>query len=178
VLSFLHGRVLTGPFSPSASNVALALNGEAYNCLSACVLYVALAAEVGLDAQVHCTTGHVWCQLRQGSTLLRVETTFRQGIEVLRATGHPSTTLQPGDPNALSRHALVGLVHYNRGVQLHRVGQLDDAAAAYRQALALTPRCRQARYNLLAIACSQWFCRLQNARRLAVEKLSLTASHF
>jgi len=83
VLETLHARLLTGGYRSEATALQTAFDEGRFNCVSATVLFVCLAEEMGLEVRAVESTGHVAAELLIGGQPLRVETTcakwFRLG---------------------------------------------------------------------------------------------------
>lgn len=75
VFEFLHRRVLTGPYDLNRSSTAVSLATGLYNCVSATVLFNALAEHAGLSTRGLETTGHAKSRLVFADSTLDVETT-------------------------------------------------------------------------------------------------------
>lgn len=75
VFEFLHRRVLTGPYDLNRSSAAVSLATGLYNCVSATVLFNALAERAGLRADGLETTGHAKSRLIFADLTLDIETT-------------------------------------------------------------------------------------------------------
>jgi tetratricopeptide (TPR) repeat protein len=143
--AFLHRRVLHGAYQAQASDLAAALTGGPYNCTSATALLIALAQELQLPAVAVAGSGHVWCRLVVGGRPFDIETTQPHWT---KGQLPQETRMRAGRP--LDHAGLLALVHYNRGVRLHRQGRFAEAIDANRLALQLDPLCVPARGNLLA----------------------------
>lgn len=75
VFEFLHRRILTGPYDLNRSSAAVSLTTGLYNCVSATVLFNALAEHAGLSARGLETTGHAKSRLIFADLTLDIETT-------------------------------------------------------------------------------------------------------
>lgn len=152
VFEFLHGRVLTGGYRDDASNVAVALRGGPYNCLSAAILFIDLAHGAGFEAHAVQAPGHVFSRVYVSGDQPRLKSLdieltapdhFKRPLTTRRAEGE-------SQHRVLSPVELVALVYFNRGVEELARGQFAAAAAANLTALAIDPASRTAADNLLA----------------------------
>ncbi len=75
ILEMLHRRVLTGGYELGATELPSALDDGRFNCVSATVLFVCLAKDLGLDARAVESTGHVAAEVLLHGKPVRVETT-------------------------------------------------------------------------------------------------------
>ncbi|MBQ1456664.1 MAG: tetratricopeptide repeat protein [Thermoguttaceae bacterium] len=75
VFEFLRRRLLTGHYEQNHSSVAATLATGQYNCVSATVLFNALASEVGLNVRGVETTGHAKSRVILSDGTLDIETT-------------------------------------------------------------------------------------------------------
>lgn len=75
VFEFLRGRLLTGSYEQNYSCVAAALATGKYNCVSATVLFNALASGVGIEVLGVETTGHAKSRVVLSNATLDIETT-------------------------------------------------------------------------------------------------------
>ncbi len=75
VFEFLRRRLLTGHYEQNRSSVAATLATGQYNCVSATVLFNALASEVGLSVRGVETTGHAKSRVILSDATLDIETT-------------------------------------------------------------------------------------------------------
>ena len=143
VFDFLHQEVLTGRYRKETSEVEVALTGGDYNCVSATILFVALAERVGLKPQIWHAPGHVYCRFA-GPEPLEIETTCRDWLSASRQM--PVRTGQ----RQISHGQLVGKIDYNRGILLLEQRRFGAALAALRRSVQADPGDRDARENLLA----------------------------
>jgi hypothetical protein len=158
---FLHRRVLTGTYRADASNLAVALDGGAFNCAAATALFLVLAERAGVEARAVSTRGHVWCRVSDGQQTFDIETTCRDWFAVVDGWQHlPDEQV----PTAMVTHRqrvrtgreltpreLVAVFHFNRGVTHLRHNQLDRAMEANLTAMAYDPQCRPASENFTAV---------------------------
>jgi tetratricopeptide (TPR) repeat protein len=142
VFAFLQHEALLGNYRQQASDIELALDGGDYNCVSATILFVALAQRAGLQPQIWHAPGHVFCRFPGES--LEIETTCRDWLSASRP--RPP---RPGARRITSAH-LVAKLDYNRGILLLEQGRFAPALAALRRSCAGDPLDRDARQNLLA----------------------------
>ncbi len=140
IREFLHERVL-GEYRSNASDVAQTLNTGAFNCVSASVLFVALAEHCGLDAHAVQLPEHVRCEVVAGGLAIPIETTSLTAGGQLPSRQRLARTLTPVE--------LVATIYYNRGVLAFDRGDLQTAIDLNTIATQLDPGCRPARENLL-----------------------------
>jgi hypothetical protein len=158
--AFMHRRILRGAYETSGSDLAATLDGGAFNCATASAVFLALAAELDLDAWAVSAPGHVWCRVATSAGPLDVETTCGDWFDILArdasgASGRVAKTVadqqrRGASARVLDERAFLAVFHYNRGVQLLRQGRFHAAARANLTALTLDPQCQQAHDNLLA----------------------------
>lgn len=79
VLRLMYRDVLKKYVLMESSITAMFQKGQ-YNCVSATVLYVALAKEAGLETTVYKTTDHSFCAIAADGKLIEVETTNPYGF--------------------------------------------------------------------------------------------------
>lgn len=159
---FIHAEILRGKFDPAGSDLAVTLAGGPFNCATVSALFLALAADFGIEARAVSVTGHVWCRVTAENYAFDVETTAKQWFTIARqnAAGGPgsaSTAWQEHLRRARAGRVLdpttfLAIFHFNRGVSLLRSGRLSDAALANLRAIALDLHCRPAWENLFAAA--------------------------
>ena len=157
---FVHEQILRGNYETSANDLGVTLAGGPFNCATASVLFLALAADFDLDARAVVVPGHVWCRVTDPRGTFDVETTCRGWFEVAASerANMPSEMTQfmaehqrrASIARVLDRPGLVAIFHYNRGVRYLKEQQFSAAATANLQALELDPRCAPAYDNLLA----------------------------
>jgi tetratricopeptide (TPR) repeat protein len=145
IRQFLHERVLD-QYRSDASNVAETLRNGSFNCVSASVLFVALAQRCGLNAHAVQLPEHVRCEVIADGLAMPIETTalIAGGGQPLGLPSRrrPARTLTPVE--------LIATIYYNRGVAAFDSGNLQAAIDLNTIAVELDPDCRQARDNLLA----------------------------
>jgi len=147
VLDFLHARVLQGGYRTDANDLALTIEGGAYNCIGATVLFHCLAERCGLQVFAAESPGHVYSVVRSPSGGLDVETTCRDWF---------GPAMKPGDAQRskaareLTPSGLAALIYYNAGVDHLSADRFAAATAANLKALRLDPANSAARGNLLA----------------------------
>jgi hypothetical protein len=162
---FLHSEALRGSYLASASDVSVALDGGAFNCVSATLLWQMLAERCGIAATAMSTRGHVWCRVRlddASKTTIDIESTSRDWFKITaKYHGVPSEWVSPAMRahrqrvaigRALTERQILAVLHFNRGVTLIRENRLAPAAWANLQAVSLDSQCQPARENLAAVA--------------------------
>lgn len=80
VLRLMYRDVLKKYVLTESSLTALFQKGQ-YNCVSATLLYVALAKEAGLETVIYKTTDHSFCAVKVADRLIEVETTNPYGFD-------------------------------------------------------------------------------------------------
>lgn len=80
VLRLMYRDVLKKYVLTESSITALFQEGQ-YNCVSATLLYVALAKEAGLETVIYKTTDHSFCAIKTEDRLIEVETTNPYGFD-------------------------------------------------------------------------------------------------
>ena len=138
--AFLHEQVLR-TYRTDASDVAETLKTGAYNCVSASVLYIALAEQSGLKAHAVQLPEHVRCEVLVDGIAMPIETT-----SINASAGRP----QRKRVRVLNDVMLIATLYYNRGVAAFDTGNLDAAIDLNEVAVELDADCRPARENLLA----------------------------
>ena len=138
--AFLHDRVLRD-YASDASDVAKTLSSGVYNCVSASVLFVALAEQSGLKAHAVQLPEHVRCEVIADGAAISIEMT---SLNASTLRGSRKRT------RMLNGVTLVATLYYNRGVAAFDHGDLTAAIKLNEIAVDLDPACRPARENLLA----------------------------
>lgn len=80
VLRLMYRDVLKKYVLTESSITAMFQKGQ-YNCVSATLLYVALAKEAGLETVIYKTTDHSFCAVKTEDRLIEVETTNPYGFD-------------------------------------------------------------------------------------------------
>ena len=185
---FIHTAILRGKFDPAGSDLAVTLAGGPFNCASVSALFLALAADLGVEAQAVSVTGHVWCRVTAEDYAFDVETTARQWFTIARqnAAGGPGAASTAWQEHlrrsragrVLDQTSFLAIFHFNRGVSLLRSGRLGDAAVANLRAIALDFRCRPAWENLWSavLGWSQNWTEIVATQRLRRSALTATAT--
>ena len=185
---FIHTEILRGKFDPAGSDLAVTLAGGPFNCASVSALFLALAADLGVEAQAVSVTGHVWCRVTAEDYAFDVETTARQWFTIARqnAAGGPDAASTAWQEHlrrsragrVLDQTSFLAIFHFNRGVSLLRSGRLGDAALANLRAIALDYRCRPAWENLWSavLGWSQNWTEIVATQRLRRSALTATAT--
>jgi tetratricopeptide (TPR) repeat protein len=141
--AFLHDRVL-GEYRTEASNLSGTLDSGVYNCVSASVLFVALAERCGLTTHAVQLPEHVRCEVMADGIAMPIETTSQN------SSANPPGFARKARPRVLTDITLLATLYYNRGVAAFDAGDLETAIDLNAIAVELDPSCRQARDNLLA----------------------------
>ncbi|MBR6565890.1 MAG: hypothetical protein IKK79_03660 [Spirochaetaceae bacterium] len=80
VLRLMYRDILKKYVLKESSITAMFQKGQ-YNCVSATLLYVALAKEAGLETTIYKTTDHSFCAIKTEDRLIEVETTNPYGFD-------------------------------------------------------------------------------------------------
>lgn len=80
VLRLMYRDVMKKYVALESSVTAMFQKGQ-YNCVSATLLYVALAKEAGLETTIYKTTDHSFCAIQSDGRLIEVETTNPYGFD-------------------------------------------------------------------------------------------------
>jgi hypothetical protein len=161
----LHTQLLRR-YDADTTNIATTFNSGVYNCASATLLFVSLAADVGLNVQAFELPGHVRAAVTEGDNQWEVEITSPKWNEAVRQLDAEVTNRRDVSPIGL-----IAMVYYNQGIDAFHDRQFAAAIAANRRALLLDDNNREARGNLLA-SVNNWALALCEARQFdAAEKL-------
>ncbi len=151
IFEFMHREILHGAYDAAATELTLTLDKGTFNCVSATVLFNALAADCGLSARAVELPRHAFSVLVAGDDPLVIETTcpnwFRESRTVPPADMRVGRTVSP--------LALVAVIYYNRGIELLARGEFAAAVSANLRALRFDPSSETARGNLLT-AINNW----------------------
>ncbi|MDR3284651.1 MAG: hypothetical protein LBS97_05695 [Treponema sp.] len=114
VLTFIHTRYLK-QYSWSQTRLDEILLYGRYNCVSSAVLYMLMAASIGLDVQGVATKDHAFATVRTDTGSIDVETTNRYGFD-------PGNRKEFHDDfGASTGFAYVPARHYRDRIQLNRL---------------------------------------------------------
>ncbi len=178
-LEYLYAEILHGGYQAEATDLAAALDGRGYNCVSSTVLFNCLAEGCGLSAAAVEAPGHVFSVIDSADGPIEVETTCRNWF---RASALAGRAQRGGAKRRLSAAGLAALVYYNRGVELLAKHRFADAIVANLKTLQLDPENPAVRSNWLA-GLNNWALE-HNARgdhsaavRLLRHGLRLTPEH-
>lgn len=159
LLAFLHDEALGGGYRPEASRLSIALRRGDYNCLSATLLYAALAERLGWKVEGLLWPAHVACALGVAEPI-DVEPTCRdwfrapdplaQGELRRQALARLGVSFAAAAPRRLDRRQLVALVYFNLGTERLGAGPSSAARETLERAAALDPDSPEIRGNLLA----------------------------
>lgn len=145
VLSALHREFLTGRFEPHCQSIATTLDTGRHNCVTATLLFAALAETIHLPVVTLHAPGHV--RVRVGEVEpFEIEPTC---ADWFRRTDRRLLVWQ-AEPRELSATALIAKLYYNQGVVALEQRQFSDAIIALDSSLLLDPVDQDARQNLLA----------------------------
>jgi tetratricopeptide (TPR) repeat protein len=160
IFKYMHDQILTGGYRLDCTNLAYAFDEGRYNCVSASVLFNCLASRLGLEARGLQMPGHAMSRLVFQDGTLDVETTcpgwFSLADKPDRRADLVQETLgfRPRSDAAELREVtdveFVGMVYYNRGVDLLAERRFAAALSANAKAVQLDPSNATARGNLLA----------------------------
>jgi hypothetical protein len=146
LLAAMHDEHLHGAYQPDAWRLTEAIDGKAFNCATATVLYLAAARRCGLSAAAVERPEHVFVRVHAGSHDWDLETTRRGGI----APANPRVS-----DRALSDPQLLAILAYNRGALALDQGKYSEAVAGNLLAVRLDPSRGSARHNL-SVAALRW----------------------
>jgi tetratricopeptide (TPR) repeat protein len=167
----LHQRLLGGGYNANATNLATTLQTGVYNCASATLLFVALAADLDVRAQAIELPGHVRAVVNCGQQRYEIEVTCPIWSGAVRRLDAAADLHSGGNENVgsaaeanreISPLGLVATIYYNRGIDAFNERRFAEALAANRRALLLDPENKLARGNLLA-AVNNWALALCDA---------------
>ncbi len=172
LLAALH-RHLLGTYREEASTLIDVIEHQRFNCVSATLLYNALAERADLLVKAVILPSHVFSVLFTGRGPIEVETTTPQGFAPKRGTrtyvqfllerglaqgrgllGGPGDQAGQAEPAAeIDSVTLVSLIWSNRGLDLFRDGDPVEAHAMFRRAhlLAEGARSLQLRAHVAAM---------------------------
>jgi hypothetical protein len=168
----LHAQLLRR-YDADTTNIAATFNSGVYNCASATLLFVSLAADAGLNVQAFELPGHVRAAITEDANQWEIEITSPKWNEAVRQ-------LDAEIPNRrdVSPIGLIAMVYYNQGIDVFHDRQFAAAIAANRRALLLDDNNREARGNLLA-SVNNWALALCESRQFdAAEKLLADGLNF
>ncbi len=165
VFEFMHREILRGEYDINCSDLTETLDTGRYNCVSSTILFHCLAHRVGIVADGVAYPGHVRSVIATETGPLDVETTCATWFDIMDDPKERNNALAamvggvPSAANLVRRMVgpaeLVGLVYYNRGVDLIERKQYAQAVAVNVKALRLDPENITAEGNLLA-AINNW----------------------
>jgi tetratricopeptide (TPR) repeat protein len=159
LFDFMHRRILSGVYNARATELMHPFDDGSYNCVSATVLFAALALDCGLNVHAIERPRHAMCVLHSGGTRLNIETTCPNWFQIASAEREQAEAAAiaraAGDAPVANRREvspaqLVAVIYYNRGVDLLRDGRPDQAVSVNLRAIELDPQNETARGNLLA----------------------------
>jgi tetratricopeptide (TPR) repeat protein len=176
VFELLHRELLTGGYDLQCTDLRTVFDQHRFNCVSATLLFDALAERFGLDVCGLEVPGHAMSRVFLGRQTLDVETTcprwFSLADDPAGQAAHLEATLgrHAGVDRSSAREVspveLLAMIYYNRGVDFLADQQFAAAAAANAKALRLDPASTTARGNLLATI-NNWAIALGTAGRHA-----------
>lgn len=191
LLERLHGTALTGGYSREATNPVEVFATGRFNCVSASIVVLEVCRRLGWEAYAVEWPGHVACRVRLTGQSWLVDATVSP--TVVRGSIVPwNEHCQPAmDENTVSQEAwlfpsraarvltdaeLLGIVYFNRAIDLLAAGDYKSACRAQLMAVALDPNNHQARTNLAAIL-NNWAVREVRSHELAKAALLLQLAH-
>ena len=176
IFDALHHQILTGAYNQDCTDIAQTMDTGHFNCVSATVLFHAMAEKVGLDVRALEMRGHAlsrvhlpnnqwfdlettcadWFKLRH-DPLLQQAAVLR--VTAARPVGAPNQPVAdssvylrsedgPKTLREISGVQLIATIYYNRGFDLIKAGKFDESAAANIKALYLDPKNENAWGNL------------------------------
>jgi len=172
LLDWMHGQAMPQGYQIDATELTTVVDRGEFNCVSATVLFISLAADVGLSASAIELPTHAYCRVTSPDETFDVEPTCRRWFEVIddpaaRATVARRIAGAAATGSAAARVVspvqLLAVIYYNRGVDLIRHGNDAAAIEANLRALALDPYSATARGNLWVAVnnCALGHCRDQ-----------------
>jgi tetratricopeptide (TPR) repeat protein len=169
ILEFMHREILTGGYDPSASQMSRVFDDGKFNCVSATILFNALATDCGLTVHAVEMRTHAYSIVALGDQSLTIETTCPTWFNEPQSLRSPSAV---ADAREISPAELVAVIYYNRGTAALGKNNFAEAVSANLRALQLDPTNAPARGNLLA-AMNNWALALSAAGKYpeAVELL-------
>jgi hypothetical protein len=160
LFELMHRELLTGGYRPEANHVAHTIQQGAYNCLSATILWLHLAHELGIESCARQLPGHVQSVVLVDGSRLVVELTSPGSF-----SGDRSAIPSTGVGRDLDDAAVVAAVYYNRGLSLLAEQRFAEALTATYLAHRLDPESVEARGNVLAIL-NNWALALAERQQL------------
>jgi len=152
ILELMHRDILTGGYDPSANQLSRLFDDGKFNCVSATVLFNALAADCGLDVRAIELPTHAYSVVAEGDQSFIVETTCPTWFN---ESQQPRPSMDAANGREVSPAALVAVIFYNRGTAALGKNEFAEAVSANLRALRLDPTNAAARGNLLA-ALNNW----------------------
>ena len=152
ILESMHREILTGGYDPAANQLSRLLDDGKFNCVSATVLFNALATDCGLTVRAIELPTHAYSVVTAGDQSFIVETTCPTWF---KESPQPRPTADAVNGREVSPAALVAVIYYNRGTAALGKSDFPDAVSANLRALQLDPTDTPARGNLLA-AMNNW----------------------
>ncbi len=164
LFKFLHSRILTAHYDSRATEINRPLDEGLFNCVSATVLFTALACDCGLDVRAIERPHHARCVLYLRDPIaispqVDIETTCATWFEIppekrrqaeLAAIARSAVGDRFTAGKEIGPAALVAVIYYNRGVDLLHDKRFAEAISVDLSALRLDPTNDTARGNLLA----------------------------
>ena len=143
ILQFLHRQVLKGGYEANTSSLIATLKDGRYNCVSASLLFLALAEKQGLSVSGVQRPGHVFCRVFSNEEWLDVETTCAK-------CGVPAHRGEVSGARSVSAAEFLAKCYYNLGMIHLQARRFRNAIACCALAWQLDPQDDRARDNLLA----------------------------
>lgn len=173
LLEGLHSHVLRR-YSARTTTMLELVDAGVYNCVTATLLYNAMAERLGLLTRAVLLPSHVFTVLYTGAGAVEIETTSAHGFSPDRESGSylrflaerglhrgatvVGTRLAPESPEMtraieIDDPTLVSLIYSNRGLTASESGDADAAYRLFRVAslLAADERARELRYHVAAL---------------------------
>lgn len=164
VHEYLHAHVFKR-YALAADDVAGTIDRGEYNCVSAAILWSALAEQVGMAVAAVEVPGHVFCQVQTPQGMLLFEPTLPSWRPVQMTAKVPDGDKTPKVVlRVVNRWQLLALQHYNKALRLAEQGRYRDAVLANLVTLRYDPAHPDARQNLLASA-NDWAMALARSDR-------------
>lgn len=172
LLDWMHGQIMPRGYQIDATELTTVIDRGQFNCVSATVLFLSLAAETGLRSTAIELPTHAYCRVTAPDETFDVEPTCRRWFDVIddpearaaverRIAG--AHNAEWADARNISPAQLLAVIYYNRGVDLIRRGDDAGAIEVNLRALMLDPDSATARGNLWVAVnnCALGYCRDQ-----------------
>ncbi|PCK06995.1 MAG: hypothetical protein COA42_16530 [Alteromonadaceae bacterium] len=160
LLTFLHEKVLKRGYKKNQTRLDRLLDRGRYNCVSSAVIYNLVGVNLGLELRAIEVPDHALSIFYDGEENFDVETTNAHGFAPSQnarqkfeaTTGFNYTPGSDKDRRReISTLNLIGVIYYNKGVDLSRKGRHTEALDAYFKALSFDKKSNSSVKNILAV---------------------------